>query len=181
MIARRTFLQTTAFAAIATAIGSRGASAADPLGIALILPSPLGDVGWSHTLAAGLEPIKAAYGDAVTFTILENIAEGPDADRIMNKAVADGSKVLIAGSFGYQNGAMQIAKRDPSVTVLHASGFMVAPNFSPFAAKYFQGTYLMGMAAAALSKTGKLGSVSAFCHSRTDHLDQRLHAGGPSR
>jgi len=44
MIARRTFLQTTAFAAIATAIGSRGASAADPLGIALILPSPLGDV-----------------------------------------------------------------------------------------------------------------------------------------
>jgi basic membrane lipoprotein Med (substrate-binding protein (PBP1-ABC) superfamily) len=39
---------------------------------------------------------------------------------------------------------------------------MVAPNFSPFAAKYFQGTYLMGMAAAALSKTGKLGSVSAF-------------------
>jgi hypothetical protein len=31
-------------------------------------------------LAAGLEPIKAAYGDAVTFTILENIAEGPDAD-----------------------------------------------------------------------------------------------------
>ena len=57
MIARRTFLQTTASAAIATAIGSRGASAADPLGIALILPSPLGDVGWSHTLAAGLEPI----------------------------------------------------------------------------------------------------------------------------
>jgi basic membrane lipoprotein Med (substrate-binding protein (PBP1-ABC) superfamily) len=57
---------------------------------------------------------------------------------------------------------MQIAKRDPSVTVLHASGFMVAPNFSPFAAKYFQGTYLLGMAAASLSKTGKLGSVSAF-------------------
>ena len=38
----------------------------------------------------------------------------------------------------------------------------VAPNFSPFAAKYFQGTYLLGMAAAKLSKTGKLGSVSAF-------------------
>ena len=128
----------------------------------MVLPSPLGDVGWSHTLAAGLDPIKAAYGDAVTFTILENIAEGPDADRIMNKTVADGNKVLIAGSFGYQNGAMQIAKRDPSVTVLHASGFMVAPNFSPFAAKYFQGTYLLGMAAASLSKTGKLGSVSAF-------------------
>lgn len=161
-IARRTFLQTSAFAALATAIGARGASAADPLTIALILPSPLGDVGWSHTLAAGLDPIKAAYGDAINIVTVENVAEGPDADRIMNKAVADGAKFLIAGSFGYQNGAMQIAKRDPSVSVLHASGFMVAPNFSPFAAKYFQGTYLLGMAAAALSKTGKLGSVSAF-------------------
>ncbi len=80
----------------------------------------------------------------------------------MNKAVADGNKVLIAGSFGYQNGALQIARRNPGVTVLHASGFQVAPNFSPFAAKYFQGTYLMGMAAAALTKSGKLGSVSAF-------------------
>jgi simple sugar transport system substrate-binding protein len=162
MIARRTFLQTSALAALASAIGARGASAADPLGIALILPSPLGDVGWSHTLAAGLDPVIAAYGDAVKITTVENIAEGPDADRIMNKAVADGNKFLIAGSFGYQNGAMQIARRDPSVTVLHASGFMVAPNFSPFAAQYFQGTYLLGMAAAALSKTGKLGSVSAF-------------------
>ena len=161
MIDRRTFLQTTALGAIAAALGAR-ANAAEPLGIALILPSPLGDVGWSHTLAAGLDPVKAAYGDAVKITMIENIAEGPDADRIMNKAVADGNKFLIAGSFGYQNGAMQIAKRDPSVSVLHASGFMVAPNFSPFAAKYFQGTYLMGMAAAALSKSGKLGSVSAF-------------------
>ena len=128
----------------------------------MVVPSPIGDVGWGHALKEGLEPVKAAYGDKVKVTILENIAEGPDADRIMNKTVADGNKFLIAGSFGYQNGALQIAKRNPDVSVLHASGFKVAPNFSPFAAKYFQGTYLMGMAAAALSKTGKLGSVSAF-------------------
>ncbi len=145
------------------AFGGRAAFAADgPLGITLVVPSPIGDVGWGHALAAGLEPIKAAYGDKVKVTVVENIAEGPDADRIMNKTVADGNKFLIAGSFGYQNGALQIARRNPDVTVLHASGFQVAPNFSPFAAKYFQGTYLLGMAAAALSKTGKLGSVSAF-------------------
>ena len=137
-------------------------AADEPLGIALVLPSPLGDVGWSHALAAGLDPVKEKYGDKVKVTILENIAEGPDADRIMTKTVADGNKFLIAGSFGYQNGAFQIARRTPDVSVLHASGFMVAPNFSPFAAKYFQGTYLMGMAAATLSKTGKLGSVGAF-------------------
>jgi len=148
---------------LAGAFAGKAAFAADePLGITLVIPSPVGDVGWGHALAAGLDPVKAAYGDKVKITILENIPEGPDADRIMNKTVADGNKFLIAGSFGYQNGALQIARRDPSVTVLHASGFQVAPNFSPFAAQYSQGTYLLGMAAAKLSKTGKLGSVSAF-------------------
>jgi basic membrane lipoprotein Med (substrate-binding protein (PBP1-ABC) superfamily) len=162
-LTRRHLMKAAAATGLVGALGSRLAMAADePLGIALVIPSPIGDVGWGHALAAGLEPIKAAYGDKVKVTILENIAEGPDADRIMTKTVADGNKVLIAGSFGYQNGALQIARRDPGVTVLHASGFQVAPNFSPFAAKYFQGTYLLGMAAAALSKTGKLGSVSAF-------------------
>ncbi|MCO6188379.1 BMP family ABC transporter substrate-binding protein [Rhizobium sp. L1K21] len=162
-LTRRTLMKTTAAAGVAAAFGGRAAFAAEePLGIALVVPSPIGDVGWGRALADGLEPIKAAYGDKVKVTILENIAEGPDADRIMNKTVADGNKFLVAGSFGYQNGAIQLAKRMPDISVLHASGYMVAPNFSPFAAKYFQGTYLMGMAAAALSKTGKIGSVSAF-------------------
>ena len=162
-ITRRTLMQGAAAAGLAGAFGGRAALAADePLGITLVVPSPIGDVGWGHALAAGLDPIKAAYGDKVKVTVVENIPEGPDADRIMNKTVADGNKFLIAGSFGYQNGALQIARRNPQVSVLHASGFQVAPNFSPFAAKYFQGTYLLGMAAAALSKTGKLGSVSAF-------------------
>jgi basic membrane protein A len=162
-LTRRNLIKAAAATGLAGALGGRLAFAADePLGITLVVPSPIGDVGWGHALAAGLDPIKAAYGDKVKVTILENIAEGPDADRIMTKTVADGTKFLIAGSFGYQNGALQIARRDPSVTVLHASGFQVAPNFSPFAAKYFQGSYLLGMAAAALSKTGKLGSVSAF-------------------
>ncbi|HTO30558.1 MAG TPA: BMP family ABC transporter substrate-binding protein [Pararhizobium sp.] len=162
-ITRRTLMKAAAATGLAGALGGRMAFAADePFGIALVVPSPIGDVGWGHALAAGLEPLKAAYGDKVKVTILENIMEGPDADRIMTKTVADGNKILIAGSFGYQNGALQIARRNPDVTVLHASGFQVAPNFSPFAAKYFQGTYLLGMAAAAMSKTGKLGSVSAF-------------------
>ena len=162
-LTRRTLMKGVAAAGFAGVLGHRVALAADePLGIALVVPSPIGDVGWGHALAAGLEPIKAAYGDKVKVTVLENIPEGPDADRIMNKVVADGNKFLVAGSFGYQNGALQLARRNPDVSVLHASGFQVAPNFSPFAAKYFQGTYLLGMAAAALSKTGKLGSVSAF-------------------
>jgi basic membrane protein A len=159
---RRHVLKTSAFAGLGLALAPLVARAQEPIGIALMTPSPTADVGWSHTLVQGAQALVDQYGDAVKLTILENIAEGPDADRIMMKTASDGNKFLILGSFGYQNGGLQVARRFPDVSIVHASGFKTAPNFSPFAAKYFQGTYLMGMAAASLTKTKKLGSVSAF-------------------
>jgi simple sugar transport system substrate-binding protein len=162
-LTRRQFLSSSAALAGSSALGLPAlAPAADSLGIALITPSPLADVGWSHTLSLGLDGVKAALGDAVKITLLENIPEGPDADRIMQKVVADGNRFILAGSFGYMNGALQTARRFPDVSIIHASGYKTAPNLSNFAARYFQGTYLMGMAAASLTKSKKLGSVSAF-------------------
>lgn len=160
-IDRRRFLKTSLAASTALALPLR-AMAAEALNIAMVLPSPAADVGWSHTLVLGTDAIKIKYGDAVNITLLENIPEGPDADRIMNKAAADGNAFIILGSFGYMNGGLQLAKQHPEISLLHASGYISAPNFSPFAAKYWQGTYLMGMAAASLTKTKKVGCVGAF-------------------
>ncbi|RVV98925.1 BMP family ABC transporter substrate-binding protein [Mesobaculum littorinae] len=156
---RRAFLGTASAAGLAAALPLR-ASAQDALQIALMVPSPAADVGWSRTLLDGTEAAAGAVGGEVTF--LESISEGPDADRIMQRAVSNGARFVILGSFGYMNGGLQLARRFPDVSILHASGYQTAPNFSPFAAKYYQGTYLMGMAAAALSTSGKIGSVSAF-------------------
>lgn len=135
---------------------------AQPLKIGLLTPSPIADVGWSKALVDGTDAVKAKYGDDVEINIIENIQEGPDADRIMNKMVGDGSDFFVLGSFGYMNGGLKLAKRNPKRTFIHASGYKTAKNFSPFTAKYYEGAYLMGMAAAELTKTKKLGVVSAF-------------------
>ncbi|MEP2640828.1 BMP family ABC transporter substrate-binding protein [Roseobacter sp.] len=160
-IQRRSFIKGTLAATTAIALPLR-AAAQDVLKMGVVLPSPAADVGWSHTLLEGINTVKAAYGDKLEVTVLENIAEGPDADRIANGLVAEGNSVLMLGSFGYQNGGIQIAKRNPDVSVIHASGYLTEPNFAPFTAKYWQGTYLMGMAAASLTKSKKLGCVGAF-------------------
>ena len=135
---------------------------ADTLDIGVLLPSPIADVGWSHALNEGINAVKEKYGDGVTVNVVENIQEGPDADRIMNKMVGDGNDFLLLGSFGYMNGGLKLAKRNPQKSFIHASGYKTAANFSPFTAKYYEGAYLMGMAAAELTKTKKLGVVSAF-------------------
>jgi basic membrane protein A and related proteins len=159
---RRNFLKSSLAASTALALPIPAFAQDEVLQVALIVPSPAADVGWSHTLELGTKAIAEKYGDKVNVILLENIAEGPDADRIMNKTVADGTKFLVLGSFGYMEGGLKLAKAHPEVSIIHASGYKVAPNFSPFGARYYQGTYLMGMAAASLTKSKKLGVVGAF-------------------
>lgn len=149
-------------AAAITGALTQSAVSAETLDIGILLPSPIADVGWSKALVDGMDAVKAKYGDDVNLNIIENIQEGPDADRIMNKMVGDGNEFLLLGSFGYMNGGLKLAKRNPKRTFIHASGYKVEKNFSPFTAKYYEGAYLMGMAAAELTKTKKLGVVSAF-------------------
>lgn len=158
---RRSLLKTTLAAGTALALPVP-AFAADVLNVTLIVSSPAADVGWSHTLELGTKALEEEYGDKIKVTLLENIAEGPDADRIMNKTMADGTDFLILGSFGYMNVGLKLAAAHPEVSILHASGYQTAPNVSPFGARYYRGTYLMGMAAASLTKTKKLGCVGAF-------------------
>lgn len=135
---------------------------AEPLEVGVLLPSPIADVGWSHALIRGFDSAVEKYGDEIKLNVIENIQEGPDADRIINKMAGDGNKFLMLGSFGYMNAGIKLAQRNPDLSFVHASGYKTAPNFSPFTAKYFEGAYLMGMAAADLTKTKKLGVVSAF-------------------
>ena len=135
---------------------------AEPLEIGVLLPSPIADVGWSHALNEGMNAVKEKYGDDVVINTIENIQEGPDADRIINKMAGDGNKFMLLGSFGFMNAGLRLAQRNPDLSIIHASGYKTAPNFSPFTAKYYEGAYLMGMAAAELTKTKKMGVVGAF-------------------
>jgi len=61
---------------------SHTAAHAEALDIGILLPSPIADVGWSKALVDGMEAVKAKYGDEVNLNIVENIQEGPDADRM---------------------------------------------------------------------------------------------------
>ncbi|WP_308917600.1 BMP family ABC transporter substrate-binding protein [Jannaschia sp. LMIT008] len=155
-------LKTLATLALSAALALPAAAQDDTLKAMVMLPSPEGDVGWSFTMIESLRRVQAEYGDAMDLTVITPIPEGPDADRIMNNAVADGNEFLVLGSFGYMNGGIQLAKRNPDIDILHASGYLTEDNFAPFAAKYWQGTYLMGMAAASLTESKKLGVVGAF-------------------
>lgn len=139
-----------------------GGASADPAMIGFIYPAPLADVGWAKQLDLGREAVEKEFGDRVTTRVVDNIAVGPDASRVMNQLANDGASMLVLGSFGYMNDAVKMARQHPDMNFLHASGYKQAKNLGTFTARNYEGFYLGGMAAAMVTKSNTIGIVAAF-------------------
>jgi len=66
------------------------ANAADKLKVAFIYVGPIGDGGWSFQHHTGLEAVKKEFGDKIQTTEVENVSEGPDAERVIDQLAAAG-------------------------------------------------------------------------------------------
>jgi len=139
-----------------------GPAAAEKLKIGFIYPSPVGDVGWAAELDTGRKAIEAHFGDKVETVFVENVPEGPDAQRIMNQMAATGAKMIMLGSFGYMNDGLRLAQQRPDMTFIHASGYKLADNFGNFQSRNYESSYVVGMAAGYVTKSDTVGVVAAY-------------------
>jgi simple sugar transport system substrate-binding protein len=104
---------------------------------------------------------KALAGKVAT-TYVENVPEGADAERVIRKLAADGNKLIFTTSFGFMNPTEKVAKAFPNVVFEHATGFKLAKNMGVYETRQYEGTYLQGVIAAKMSKTGTIGFVGSF-------------------
>src|SRR4029077_13462382 len=62
--------------------GANGAEkAADKLKVGFIYLGPVGDMGWTYQHEVGRQGLVKDLGDKIDTTYLENVSEGPDAER----------------------------------------------------------------------------------------------------
>jgi basic membrane lipoprotein Med (substrate-binding protein (PBP1-ABC) superfamily) len=118
------------------------------------------DGGWTQAFDEARPKIEAAIGVKIPF--VENVAE--DALQIRpaaEKFIQRGYNVIIGTAFGYSDTFKQLAEKYPKVAFLDGSGTVNAVNLQSFYGRTYESQYLCGMAAAAASKTGKLGFVAA--------------------
>src|SRR5262245_26467472 len=59
------------------------AQPATPLKVAFVYVTPVGQAGWTYQHDLGRREMERALGDAVKATVVEDVAEGPDAERVM--------------------------------------------------------------------------------------------------
>ena len=134
----------------------------DPLKVGFVYVTPLADTGWVHQHDEGRKAVQAALGDRVKTTYVENVPEGPDAERVIRDLAATGHKLIFTPSFGYMEPTLKVAREFPDVKFESITGYKTAPNVSAANARYYEGRYLSGIAAGRMTKTGVAGYVAGF-------------------
>jgi basic membrane protein A and related proteins len=76
-------------------------------------------------------------GDQVATTFVENVSEGPDAERVIRQLAAAGNNLVFATSFGYMNAAVRVAQQFPDVKFEHCTGYKTAPNLAVYNARIY--------------------------------------------
>src|SRR6202051_1793040 len=147
--------------AIATATFG-GSYAAEKLKIGFIYTGPIGDLGWSYQHDVGRKAMEKALAGKVETTYLENVPEGPDAERSIEQLARTGHKLIFTTSFGFMDPTIKVANKYPNVFFEHATGFKRAKNVSTYAARFYEGRYIQGQIAAKISKTGVIGYIVSF-------------------
>uniref|UniRef100_A0A7C2C4Q7 BMP family ABC transporter substrate-binding protein n=1 Tax=Thermus islandicus TaxID=540988 RepID=A0A7C2C4Q7_9DEIN len=125
-----------------------------------IYVGPVGDAGWTYAHDLGRKKAEAALPWLET-RYVESVPEA-QALPVIDRLVREGCRVIFATSFGYGEAVLEAAKKYPDVLFAHATGVRRAPNVATYMADFYQVYYLNGLAAGALSKTGKVGYVAAY-------------------
>ncbi len=138
------------------------AAGKEPLKIGFVYVAPLTDAGWVRQHDEGRKAVEAALGKLVQTSYVENVAEGPDAERVIRDLAQQGNTLIFTPSFGYMEPTLKVAKDFPGVRFESVTGYKTAANVAASNARYYEGRYLAGIAAGRMSQTSTAGYVAGF-------------------
>ncbi|HEY8360520.1 MAG TPA: BMP family ABC transporter substrate-binding protein [Ramlibacter sp.] len=134
----------------------------DPLKVGFVYVAPVTDAGWVHQHETARQFVQSSFGARVKTSFVENVPEGPDAERVIRDLAATGHKLIFAPSFGYMEPMLKVARDFPDVRFESVTGYKTAANVAATNARYYEGRYLAGIAAGRMTKSNLAGYVAGF-------------------
>lgn len=129
--------------------------------VAFIYAATARDGGWNEALDNARMAVEKDLG--VKIAVVESIKEEATALKTaIDLFVSRGFNVIVATGYGYSEGVLEAAKANPKIAFMNASGSTNHANLEGFYVRTYQAWYLAGMAAAATSKSGKIGIIGGF-------------------
>ncbi len=136
-----------------------GLANADKFKVALLTPGSISDAGWNALAYDGLEQIKKELNAEISHVESKVPSQWEEHFRFYaNK----GYKLIFGHGFEYQEPARAVAADFPDTVFITTSGNTVLENVSPIVFELEEATYLLGIIAGAMTKTGKVGLVGGM-------------------
>ena len=148
-------------AVVAPPAAEAPAASTGPLKIAFAYIGPVGDGGWSFAHDNARKALEKEFGDRIATTYVESVPESADAERVLRDFVGQGNQMVFGTTFGYMETMVKIAADHPEVKFEHATGYKTAPNLRTYDSRTYEGAYLAGIVAGAMTKTNTLGVVGS--------------------
>src|SRR5262245_11026462 len=124
--------------------------------VALLTPGSIADGGWNAGAYEGLEAIRDQLGAEIRHVETRTPAEFEAGFRDF---ASRGFRLVFGHGFEYQEAAAKVGAEFPATVFVTTSGDTLRPNVAPMVFELEQATYLLGVLAARMSRSGVLGLV----------------------
>ncbi len=148
-----------ALLAAVAACGGGGGGAPGGFRVALVTPGSIADAAWNAGAYEGLGQVRDSLGAGVSHVEARTPAEQEEALRTY---AAEGYAVVFGHGFEFQGAAERVAADHPGTVFIITSGERVQGNVAPLIFRLHEASYLAGLVAGALTRTGTIGFVGGI-------------------
>ncbi|MGQ0569275.1 MAG: BMP family ABC transporter substrate-binding protein, partial [Armatimonadota bacterium] len=129
--------------------------------VAFIYVGPVGDAGWTFQHDQARKYLAQTLGAETKF--VENVPQTAEVARVLEQFYQQGYKIIFATAFGYQNFAVDVAKKHSDLHIIGIGPAVVdlPPNMKLIYGRVWDGRYLTGIVAGRMTKTNTVGFVAA--------------------
>ncbi len=127
--------------------------------VGLITPGSVSDAAWNSGAYQGLQQIRDSLGFQVSHVEARTPAE---QDEALRAYAAQGYDLVFAHGFEFQDAAERVSAQYPKTRFIITSGRRVQGNVAPLIFRLEEASYLAGMIAGGLTRSGVLGFVGGI-------------------
>ncbi len=164
IVTRRDFLKAASSLGV-VALGGRAIDAIGQQGelrVGVVHQFPIGEVGWETQHALGWKAMEAAFPGKVKTTVVTDVVQAQDAERVFRDLASQGHKLIFGTTFSQMAPMLKVARAMPGTTFECCAAITTSKNMGAFEARNYEASYLGGVIAGRMTKSNVLGWVGAF-------------------
>lgn len=145
-----------------TPAAAPGSSSNGAFKVALVMSGPTSDNGWNAGALKALLDVRKELGiSEADSPYVENAKSAGEQEENLRAFASKGFNIVFGHGAEYEAPALKMEHDFPNTLFVISSGRKVGSNTMPIVYQLEDGSYLLGMLAAGMSKTGKIGQVGA--------------------